>query len=406
MEFLKRIGTKYISKEQIRKLPKPEQEPLRIKNWYARKMVKGKRHVWCTKTPDYRTAEQRAIAHFDLITAEAWDLVDSQKARAGLATVGELCTAYLAFPKTIDPRTETGAVKALRDLVEAIHSAPGDKHSTRLLTDELVYAYQDKITKRITETDDRLERVALENAAAALLRKAQSVVSPKYARAFRELNVPDFGSFRTARPFRTRRLPHAEIPAETIEALIQAAEDCYQGKRERPLWTVFALGFYAGMRNSEIVRARRSWLINDTRPRINIAITAAADTKGHDDRFVRLPDFVINRLLADLEHLDGDPHLVQPIHTTLPNGAKRSAQAQRILDRRYPEFLRAHGLEKDTSKLAYRLRRDYLNRLTQNFGLDAAAGAAGHDDNNLTRSHYASQTDYDPNTIFKDPSAR
>jgi integrase len=340
--------------------------------YYARFKVRKKAYLWSTKTNELHLARKRAKAYRDAIVAEQFGLADRMKATNGVATFGQLITAYLKLP-TPAKRTRGMNVGAMR----AIMGANGltDSDTVDRMDAQCVARFQQR---SLAATANKASATVTCN---SRVRCARSLFSKRALACYDPaLNLPDEAvrSFFKV-PFLREAESRPELPSAQADA---KAHQELPGSPEH--YRAFLLARYAGLRAGEIKAARRDWL--DGR---RLCIGGKAEefsTKSRKWRVVELPENV-----AELLKLSDDPvFLVGPNRVT-------------VVDRQLPDMLRELGMPK--AKPLHSLRRLFGSIVynTQSPRLDR--DALGHRDLSTTEAAYCRSVDIAAPVAFASPAA-
>lgn len=214
--------------------------------YYVKFMVKGKSHLWSTKTNYLPRARERAKAYREAIVAERFHLADSMKSRSTVPTFGEIFKQYLELPLTIAENTRRKNIAGLRMMLKASGISDDDK------IDRLGAAVVVKFQKA------GLAEGVPPSTLNSRLRAAKSIFSARaligYVPQLPLAYVQDMQRVPALRE--PERLP--EVP--TKEALALAHQ---QLPAHPDVYRCFLLALYGGLRAGEIAAARWDWLDGD-----------------------------------------------------------------------------------------------------------------------------------------------
>lgn len=357
-------------------------------------------------TTDLRDAVLKGIPIVD-----QW-LVQMQSASAPVVTSGagkpalldELLAAYaLASMVKANPATRKRNGASLRAVLREAWGDLGPTPTTALITREAAQRFQDARKAAALKEADLLKRDAMLRSANNTLKQAQSVVCRAAIDDMHrlQLNVADLRAFNERAMIPVDRPPEPEaLPDELVARLRGAADELRAGvvtvtvagtgaeaKRVQvpgaSVWAAFQLMVWGGLRNVEVAHARLDWIEErQGLPWLRLVKTADWQPKGHG-REVPLPAAVVAELRT-LERVAGDSHLVP---------ARTDTERALVCWRGVNAWLASLGVEREAGKVAYRLRKYFLNRikeetLRQMQAIAAAASAAGHANVETTMGSY------------------
>ena len=194
--------------------------------------------------------------------------------------------------------------------------------------------------------------------------------------------------FRDDMPFKVRVARSEDIGEDMRCHLFEAAERELRDTGS-PLYMIWCLAAYCGMRPKEIAGAKWDWIKeNGAQAYIELKPREDSDTKGHDCRRVPL----LARVLNEMRELQRSFDFIVE--------ARTKTERENLVGRKMNQWLKGHGLKPHKGKVLYRLRADFLIRVQRSAGIQAAADAAGHDDINTTRDYYLAAEMFDPEKVF------
>jgi hypothetical protein len=222
----------------------------------------GKRHVATTGTGDVTLAKAEAKN----IIAEILDGKPvEKKAKKKPPTVGELLDAYAAGDRHVRKQTSTDYELALLKMIRVLKGLEREeakKLRLDVLTADFVRAYQAKMQK--STSVDYVTPMKVNTSINSTVRQARGLFSRKslitYERA--GLSMPDtLPGFLRVQFLRelSHRYSDNPIPKEQIEQMNKDLPDLK--KEDERLWVIHLMIRLMGLRDSEIARARRPWLV-------------------------------------------------------------------------------------------------------------------------------------------------
>lgn len=336
--------------------------------WQTRRAIKGRRLQWSTKTGEKELARARARDHWAAVVAENFALVDRQRSKSGAPTFAELRAAYLAWepasgkPSRATRRANFGCLERVVELGEGT-MRPDDRVSR--LGAEVVRAFQAARLKAAGE--DREVRARVMFSCNSQLTQARAVFRHAEPWAAAGLVVPDLVEFRRAPRFvgvaiESEFRPFAPAEQAALLAALALARTAAPG-----LWIAAALMLFGGLRNSEVRRARRSWMRAGA-----IFVAVSKSIKGV--RTVPLPA----EIAAGVLELAGPDELVPAANAT----ARRN-----LVERELNVWV--SGVM--PGRTAYDLRRQSGSLVLDQQGEIAARDWLGHRSADTTRRWYASR---------------
>jgi hypothetical protein len=367
------------------------------KLWLCRKAVthpltKQQHYLkFSTQTVDLRTAILRAVPRVEDFMAKIQTHLEAPVRSAnGHLSLARLEELYLAAPTV-----QASAVSRRRNwadllrIVRLVHGAGLEPAAVEvsLINRELAKEYQ---RRRMAEVQaeakgDLLAIEAGKRAMNSTLAHAQSVFSRHALEDYHEHRLPPcVRDFADALPVKARR---QEEPAPLTDALVSEILGKVGAlKVESPAaWAALQLMLWGGLRNTDCMHARRSWLAKEGDCyRLRLVPTADYMPKGRSGS-VMLPAAVVDDLLAlpapadVVVELEKDPLLVPAANKTARH---------RAIYRDLNVWLRAAGVGEEASKVAYRLRKYFLSKVADQQGRLMAQLAGRHADLATTEQHY------------------
>jgi len=340
--------------------------------WHSRKQVRGERVPWSTKTGDKATAVRRAIDHWKQVVAENFGMVDRQSSRSTVATLDEVGEAYLAWPASKPTyATRRQNWNMLRRVVElGAGRWFGGRKVSAVLTSDLVEAFQAARLRAVEEADvECVERQKFSSN--SMLTQARAVFRTNKPWKLAGLKVPEVREFKAAERFMNVQVNFEFQPFTALElaALADALPRLHTAHPR--LWVAAVLMLYGGLRNSEVRRARRSWL-----RRLGeagwISVSVSKSTKGV--RWVPLPAWVAD----GVEKAAGEEWVID-----LPTPTARANLVERELN----DWVRRVV----PGRQAYDFRRQAGSVVLDEQGIEAARDFLGHRSAETTRRWYASR---------------
>lgn len=358
--------------------------------WYFEKRVNGKKEFNGRRTPFTLNTRDLVLAKAKrdaIIKAASGAEIDRilGKEHRGAATVGDIFTAYLVGP-TIKAKKATRE-ENITDFKRFVRTVRGsevvvENLSTTELTKQFVKTWQAKklAAAQLEHAEDLAALEAAYRGMNSMLTHVQSIFSEQAVDDYETLHLPpNVEDFATAGPVPARKQGKpVQLKDEQVQQLLAAAVSL---QAEDPgVWAMLQLMTWGGLRNKECAHAEKAWLDKEALGyRLTMKPTKTFLPKGNE-RSVILPAAIAEAILAQVPA--GDDHLVP--------ATSKSDRIQEC-ERRLNAWLKAQGVTGDAGKIAYRLRKFFLNKIKEQQGLMMAQSAAGHSSSRTTVDHYVGQ---------------
>ena len=345
-----------------------------------------------TKTTDLRTALLRAGQWIEEFTAEVHGSRLPTLRPAGRWASLEKLGAHYLVAATCSPGVRTKNLACFKAiLAETYPNINYGTLTTEILDGRLVRNWQlARKARAETLLPDKEACETAKRGVNAAYRQARSVFSRAMLRSYADagLDLPAAaGDFGTQGFLPASKPPQAQqLTADNIARLLRVLPRL---KTVRPgAWAAILLMWRGGLRNSEALAARWSWLM----PTVNGGYVLRLATSGEykpkaSDRLVGLaPDVVA--LLATIrppaDPANPDPYIVQALDRV------------RAVYKTPNKVLRACGVTSIKNKVAYRLRGHAITEVILANGMDAAQGYAGHSSRTTTAIYKGAAVPYAP----------
>jgi len=237
--------------------------------FYIRVQHGGKRFLKSTETSHKELAKARAKSIVEAILNEKWEELSSVKSRRSSeevkadensAKISEIGAHYLdgeQHVRTVVAKKNFACLKRIATL--ASKGKPVADLPVSVLTEALAKAFQAKVQGR-----DSVSYTATLDAnvyANSCLRQARSLFSKTAMKKYAKLHLPDLSGFMHAPYLKEPSQKYSDhpIPLETIEKINAALPSLKEF--DKRLWAIHLMIRLMGMRDSEIIRAQKSWLI-------------------------------------------------------------------------------------------------------------------------------------------------
>jgi len=303
-----------------------------------------------------------------------WDKLEDSKRKREVCTIGELVAEYRRLCRANgDPRPATvdGNVMALLRLVRDANGKEPAAAAASVLNKDTLRAYQ---AAKLTELGDN---DATRRTVASTVRQARSLVQPRLVQDYK-VRLHDLREFRE---YHLGRVPAKEIPlpdAALRKATMLAARRLWL--RRDPLYLVYLLAYYLGMRSDEIANAKWSWVEeHDGSPRMAIKNRPADGFRIKGVRPGNVP--VAPEIWRRLQLFKGGGEYILPRPTY--NGRKV------LIEREFADWMTGLGWDAlDTTKRAHELRRGYGSRVWAKLGKEECYTRMRHKRFDTTEKSY------------------
>jgi len=266
--------------------------------YYAKFNHKLKSYFRSLKTANKKLAMQRARVLREAVVSDDYESLERMRHRCDYSKIGEVVKAYLSYPALqCSKRTARANASSLLSIVRrAFSGRRPEEVSSWALDADMVYSYHESILADCP-ADNPVARQSAENTGASNLRRARSMFRDQVRdRAYKKLKLPDLSGFRKGMPFKVRVARSEDIGEDMRSHLFEATERELRDTGS-PLYMIWCLAAYCGMRPKEIVAARWDWIKEDgAQAYIELRPREDSDTKGHDCRRVSLYSCLGHRL--------------------------------------------------------------------------------------------------------------
>lgn len=298
--------------------------------------------------------------------------VGALRRRENYATIEEIETAYLADAggRKIKERSAANSLSSLKLILRTVYPDRSNINvlSSSILTEQLLTDYQAEKIRAAKEIGPEAEDAALRTAASTI-NQAKSVFCDEALKSkeMRTLKLSDLVEFKKFKPQGSTRRIRIEVDDLTLEKLRISSDDLWFQAPAR--WLAFALCGGIGLRRSEAMRAKKSF-VREIRGKFIYHVVTGADgaPKGNEHK-KEIPASLWNDMKAVM--VDGSDFIV-------PGNAE---ERERLFDENV-QWLRSLGI--DVDKPTHELRAMYLQALDRAHGRNAAQLGAGHTDARTT----------------------
>lgn len=363
--------------------------------WYFHKSVNGKKEFNGRATPfsletrDFLVAKARRDAIIKAANGSEIDRVRGKEHNQA-ATVGKVFEVYRAATTVrANADTRESNIAALVNMVRLVRGPEFDveEMSTLELTRILVKDWQMKriAAAQASAAGDLSLLESKKRAVNSTLKQIQSVFSREAKDDYSRLYLPpNIIEFTTALPVAARKQEEPEQLTDELVGGLLAKVEKLQAV-DAGAWAAFQLMTWGGLRNCECFHARVTWLeqLGDVY-RMRMKPTEDFIPKGNS-RAVIMPGNVVEAMLAQLPYGPSQPEAKDERHL-IPG--RTMTERKEAAYRRLNAWLKAQGVGTDAFKVAYRLRKFFLNKVNEQQGIMFAQAAAGHSSRKTTEDHY------------------
>jgi integrase len=371
-------------------------------SYYVRIQVRRKEIQRSTGTPHLSAAKERGKQIVEAVLYGDWDKSNALKMRSDAPTLREVCDRFLEkYGRSRTGRGYVGGLKKLVRVALGISDAVKDPLAnvkTTVLTAKLIRDFEAAEEQRIPRERggalDRAAEMRVRTSITSRVRQARSIFSPKCMHWYDGMNLPNLDGFRAqgVRPPRRRGDPRPLDEA----AIAGMFEDSTRLAVEDPAcYVAFILFSLMGMRNSEIKKARRSWLRRDANGGAILDIIDRPEEnffcKGYE-RHLPVDPEIVKLLDEHYKHSPDGDFLVPAAHKT---------ERDNIVDDRHNDW--ARPWIKDYTKISYELRRYAGSLILKKTGrMKAVQKYLGHSSIATTEKWYAYLLGELPTLSFSD----
>ncbi len=235
-------------------------------DWHVRftpPAINGSRRVVfrSTGTKEIAAAKRIASQIIESFWNDAGRGAEPLKLRNDNATIGELIERYEGNAVQ-RPRTIRGNVRSLRLIVKTVHNGDPDQKPTTVLTSSLIRDFEKRRLQRAEERATAATRAGViqrtRNSTASFVRQARSIVALRKMKFYEDLKLPDLAAFRGE----SVETPHRSLPRPLDMKALSAMEAATPklASEDPAVYVAHLLFSRLGLRNIEIVNARRHWI--------------------------------------------------------------------------------------------------------------------------------------------------
>ena len=355
--------------------------------YYCVARVNGKRVS--ISTGESTEAGARAVASRVLKAARAqrWEALDDVKGRRERpATIGEICDRYRQLAaeqrrRAGKPRPETVEqyVWGMTYLIQSVRGCERDavrELPATVLCGDTLDRY---VSLAVPESGSNAEMDRARRSASSIVRGARQVFSRWAWPGYADLELPDLVAFRSAPTVRAPVRPY-ELPPEALRAALHAGAEALRAAGD-PMYAVYCLVYYLGLRAGEAAQCRWSWFREEGGRRyLDVGNDQSGEwkTKSGRRRSVPVAAGVWERLRAARVGSEW------VLDAATPTGRKN------LVQRRYSRWMRGLGWDRRRfPKAAHECRKLIGSEWYTRYGVEVAAEWLGHADLKTTRDYYA-----------------
>lgn len=261
--------------------------------------VEGKRRIISTNTGDQTLAKAKAKKIITDVLDGKWEEVeDARAAKAGVPTIGEIIEAYENGDQHVRKRTGANYRHSLLRILKDVRGWSEDearKQKIEVLTDSLVRDYQAHRQGRDTVTF--VDPLEVNTGINSTVRQARALFSRRAILAYEKAGMsmpPTLQGFLRAPMVRevSHRYSDNPIPQKQIDKMNEQLPKLKE--TDERLWAIHLMIRLMGLRDSEILRAKKSWLIErDGKTFLVINRRAGEEAPKRSDGEVAVPDVLL-----------------------------------------------------------------------------------------------------------------
>lgn len=259
----------------------------------------GTRRIVSTGTADVTLARVKAKEQLtEILDGKYEETIDAKKAKSQVPTVGEVIDSFLGGDQHV--REHTGRAYTV-NLLKVLKDTRGwDKETARkqkidVLTDALVRDYQ--ALRQGRQTVSFVEPLDVNTGINSMIRQARAVFSRRAILNYEKAGMvmpPTLSGFLRAPGLKevSHRYSDHPIPQKQIDQLNQALPQLKE--MDERLWAVHLMIRLMGLRDSEISRAKKHWLVErDGRTFLVINRREGEDAPKRSDGEVPVPPVLL-----------------------------------------------------------------------------------------------------------------
>lgn len=223
----------------------------------------GKRKMFTTDTADVFLAKARAKQMLEALMDGEWNSKMAVQTPRGIPSVFEVIDFFERQPQVVRPATARNYARSLLVILRQANGWTDTKaKSVRIdvLTEALVRKWQ--AARQGGTAVNYVEPMNCNTSINSTLRQARALFGRRPLAAMREsgMTIPEtLEGFLRARNVKEVSHRYVPIPQATIDAMTEALPELRQ--QDERLWAFHLMVRLMGLRSSEILRARRHWLI-------------------------------------------------------------------------------------------------------------------------------------------------
>lgn len=223
-----------------------------------------KRIFRSTRAKEIAAAKRVAAQIIESFWTDAGRGAEPLKLRHGFATISQLIDRYKQnAPQRAD--TVRSNARSLRMIVRSVHGGDPDDKPTSVLTANLIREFEKRQMQRAEERATAATRTVVvqrvRTSTASYVRQARSVVALRKMKFYEGLKLPDLTAFRGESVESPQRSMPRPLGRSSLAAMEAAAPQL--ALDDPGAYVAHLLFSRVGLRNIEIVNARRHWIVDD-----------------------------------------------------------------------------------------------------------------------------------------------
>ena len=232
--------------------------------------------------------------------------------------------------------------------------------SAERLTDSAILEYQDK--QRAAGRSAYSINSSVRQAKAVLSKRAKQALHASGV-ALPQTHIAFLGA--SMLPIETEDIGYDPIDRDALKRM-DAAVGALKSK-SRPIWTIVSLARRLGMRNIEILHARKSWIVREGGHNLINLQNRVDEVTG---KVFRVKNGYAGKIIVDDELFDSFKHLEPTDFLVSPKALHWTRQS--LIYRRANDWLRPFIQDRPGKKLLYELRKEAGSIVAMEQGLEAA----------------------------------
>lgn len=317
--------------------------------WYIDKVVNKKRINRSLDTREESIAIQRAKALVEAANTQKWNVIQDSAGYEGngFAKIGDIITSFKSYAQ-VNGLAEVSINSYIKRLGMLLRFGGAGSSipmiSSSALTEELIGRFKENyVSSRKTGNQDSILR-----SANTIIRDARSMFNPAAIAWYKQhgLKMPEISGFKSAPGFKVQTKQYSLPPADLRKRTELSGRGLFG--EETALYLVFMLAYDLGMRASEIMNAKLSWINigSHGRPEMQIINRTDFTPKWKRERSIPIPD----KTYEEIKEFAAGREYILP--------GENPTDRRDLVWKQFSKWMRSIGWNQDTyPKAAHELRK-------------------------------------------------